>query len=151
LSVKIRLHRAGAKHRPFYRVVVTDSRFQRDGRFIEMLGYYDPMPSATMVKLDMPRVEHWLGRGAIASDTVRSLIKKAATMPTADQVAETARTRRATAVAEAGRMAPTRPAPEAGTKADGKIESRRPEARPPRRSTKPPDGETPTQKGEPSA
>jgi len=123
-------------------VVVADSRYQRDGRFIEMLGYYDPMPTATMVKLDMARVQHWLGRGATASDTVRSLIKKASAMPTAADVAGQARERRASAVTEAGRLAPARPSPEEG-KADGRVEARRPEARPvpPRRPPRPAGGE----------
>ena len=75
--VKIRLRRMGAKKAPFYRVVVADSRFARDGRFIEEIGYYDPMtePAAT-IKIDAEKAQKWLKAGAQPTDTVRVLLKK---------------------------------------------------------------------------
>ncbi len=74
--VVIRLARGGAKKRPFYRVVVADRRFPRDGRYIEQVGTYDPRTTQTQVNLKLDRVDHWVGVGAQPSDTVRSLIKK---------------------------------------------------------------------------
>lgn len=74
--VRIRLTRRGAKKKPFYRVVAADSRSPRDGRFIEQLGYYDPMKSPHVVKLDLERIDYWLGQGAQASETVAHLIEK---------------------------------------------------------------------------
>ena len=73
--VKIRLRRMGAKKAPYYRVVVADSRFPRDGRCIEELGTYDPMADVK-VKVDMERVKYWIANGAQPTDTVRGLIKK---------------------------------------------------------------------------
>lgn len=72
--VSIRLKRMGAKKRPTYRVVVADSRRFRDGKFIENLGLYNPLPKNPEVKLNMERVEYWMKKGAQPSDTVRSLI-----------------------------------------------------------------------------
>lgn len=74
--VKIRLRRMGAKKRPFYRVVVTDSRFARDGRFIEIIGYYDPTVDPPVLKVDTDKAQAWMGKGAQPSDTVRGLLKK---------------------------------------------------------------------------
>ncbi len=74
--VVIRLARGGAKKRPFYRVVVADRRFPRDGRYIEQVGTYDPRTTQTQINLKLDRVDHWVGVGAQPSDTVRSLIKK---------------------------------------------------------------------------
>ena len=74
--VKIRLRRMGAKKAPFYRVVVADSRFPRDGRFIEEIGTYDPMAEGENLKVDMERVKYWIANGAQPTDTVRGLIKK---------------------------------------------------------------------------
>lgn len=76
MATKIRLKRMGAKKRPFYRVVVADSRFPRDGRFIEELGYYDPTTNPATVKIDEEKALKWLATGAKASDTVKSLLKK---------------------------------------------------------------------------
>lgn len=75
--VSIRLMRMGGKKRPIYRVVVADSRRFRDGKIIERLGSYDPKPQVPLVKLDLARVEYWVGKGAQPSDTVRSLISRA--------------------------------------------------------------------------
>ena len=74
--VKIRLKRMGMKKKPFYRLVVTDSRNPRDGRFIEELGYYNPVSEPVALKIDHERAKYWLGVGAQPSDTVRGLLKK---------------------------------------------------------------------------
>ena len=74
--VKIRLKRLGAKKAPFYRVVVADSRYPRNGRFIEEIGYYDPMKNPAEIKLDNEKVEKWLKNGAQPTETVKSLIAK---------------------------------------------------------------------------
>lgn len=76
MAVKIRLRRMGAKKAPFYRIVVADSRFPRDGRFIEQVGYYDPTKNPVVVKLEEDKVKKWLENGAQPTDTVRSLLKK---------------------------------------------------------------------------
>ena len=73
--VKIRLTRKGAKNSPFYRVVVADGRFPRDGRFIETLGYYDPKKHPQIVELNEERAKHWLSKGADPSGTVKSLFR----------------------------------------------------------------------------
>jgi len=75
--VVIRLSRTGAKKRPFYHIVVADKRRARDGRFIENLGYFNPIAAGKDVRLslDLARAEHWIGQGAQASDRVKSLIK----------------------------------------------------------------------------
>ena len=74
--VKIRLRRMGAKKAPFYRVVVADSRYPRDGRFIEEVGYYDPMTNPATVKLDNEKIAMWIANGAQPTETVKSLIDK---------------------------------------------------------------------------
>ena len=74
--VKIRLRRMGAKKAPFYRVVVADSRYPRDGRFIEEAGYYDPMTNPATVKLDNEKIAKWIANGAQPTETVKSLIDK---------------------------------------------------------------------------
>ena len=75
--VKIRLRRMGAKKAPFYRVVVADSRFARDGRFIEEIGYYDPTKEPSVVKIDAEKAKQWLDNGAQPTDTVREKIGRA--------------------------------------------------------------------------
>lgn len=77
MSVKIRLKRVGAKNAPAYRVVVTDSRNPRDGRFIEEIGSYDPKKTGVNYALDLERVTYWVGVGALPSETVASMIEKA--------------------------------------------------------------------------
>ncbi len=72
----IRLRRSGSKKRPFFRVVVTDSRTARDSSFVEILGYYHPRSKPAVVKVDNERVRHWLGKGAQPSDSVRTLIAR---------------------------------------------------------------------------
>ena len=76
MAVKIRLKRIGTKKAPFYRVVVADSRYPRNGRFIEEIGYYDPMKPPAEIKLDNEKVEKWLKNGAQPTETVKSLIAK---------------------------------------------------------------------------
>ena len=75
--VKIRLRRVGAKKAPFYRVVVADSHFARDGRFIEEIGTYDPLTEPATIKIDMERAKYCISNGAQPTDTVRGLLKKA--------------------------------------------------------------------------
>ena len=74
--VKIRLRRMGAKKAPFYRIVVADSRFPRDGRFIEEVGVYNPSADSEKLKVDMERVQYWISNGTQPTDTVRGLLKK---------------------------------------------------------------------------
>ncbi len=76
MSVSIRLRREGAKNRPYYKVVVADSRSPRDGKFIEIIGTYDPKKTGHNSSLKLDRAEYWISKGAQPSDTVRSLIKK---------------------------------------------------------------------------
>ncbi len=74
--VKIRLKRMGAKKKPFYRIVVADSRTPRDGRFIEEIGYYNPLKEPAEIKVDAEKVKKWIGNGAPPTDTVKALLKK---------------------------------------------------------------------------
>ena len=74
--VKIRLRRMGAKKSPFYRIVVADSRYPRDGRFIEEIGTYNPLTEPSEVKVDADKVKEWIARGAQPTDTVKNLFKK---------------------------------------------------------------------------
>jgi len=76
MAVKIRLRRLGAKRAPFYRVVVADSRYPRDGRFIEEIGYYDPTKNPAEVKIDNDKAKQWIANGAQPTDTVKALLKK---------------------------------------------------------------------------
>ncbi|MBR5515575.1 MAG: 30S ribosomal protein S16 [Clostridia bacterium] len=76
MAVKIRLKRMGAKKAPFYRVVVADSRSPRDGRFIEEIGYYNPMTNPAEIKIDADKTTKWIADGAQPTETVKSLLKK---------------------------------------------------------------------------
>lgn len=76
MAVKIRLRRMGAKRAPFYRVVVADSRYPRDGRFIEEIGYFNPMTEPAEVKIDAEKAKKWISNGAQPTDTVKSILKK---------------------------------------------------------------------------
>ena len=76
MAVKIRLRRMGAKRAPFYRIVVADSRYPRDGRFIEEIGTYDPMKSEDNIKINEEAAQKWLANGAQPTDTVKDLFKK---------------------------------------------------------------------------
>ncbi|MBQ6065409.1 MAG: 30S ribosomal protein S16 [Clostridia bacterium] len=76
MAVKIRLRRMGAKKAPFYRIVVADARYPRDGRFIEEIGYYNPMTEPSTVKVDAEKAKQWIANGAQPTDTVKALLKK---------------------------------------------------------------------------
>ena len=76
MAVKIRLRRMGAKKAPFYRVVVADSRYPRDGRFIEEIGYYNPMANPAEIKIDVDAAKKWIANGAQPTETAKSLLKK---------------------------------------------------------------------------
>ncbi|MEA5012350.1 MAG: 30S ribosomal protein S16 [Angelakisella sp.] len=75
MAVKIRLRRMGAKKAPFYRIVVADSRYPRDGRFIEEVGYYDPTKNPSVVKVDAEKAKKWISTGAQPTDTVKAILK----------------------------------------------------------------------------
>ena len=77
MAVTIRLRRMGAKKAPFYRVVVADSRYPRDGRFIEEIGYYNPLEEPAVVKVDVEKAQKWIANGAQPTDTVKDLLKRA--------------------------------------------------------------------------
>jgi len=76
MAVKIRLRRMGAKKAPFYRIVVADSRYPRDGRFIEEIGYYNPTEDPAVIKVDADKAKQWITNGAQPTDTVKALLKK---------------------------------------------------------------------------
>ena len=80
MAVKIRLRRMGAKKAPFYRIVVAESRYPRDGRFIEEIGYYDPTKDPIVLKLDDEKVKTWIANGAQPTDRVKALLKKNGTI-----------------------------------------------------------------------
>ena len=80
MAVKMRLRRMGAKKRPFYRIVVADSRYPRDGRFIEEIGYYNPIMEPAEIKLDKELAMKWLKNGATPTDTVRDILSKEGVM-----------------------------------------------------------------------
>lgn len=82
MAVRIRLQRKGARHMAFYRIVVADSRSPRDGRFVEQLGYYDPLTDPADIKVDTEKVIEWLGKGAQPSETVKSLFSRIGIMET---------------------------------------------------------------------
>jgi small subunit ribosomal protein S16 len=83
MAVSIRLRREGTTNSPFFRVVVADARSPRDGKFIEMIGNYDPKKAGDNINLDVPRADYWISKGAQPSETVRSIIKKARAKTTA--------------------------------------------------------------------
>ncbi len=78
MAVKIRLRRMGAKKAPFYRIVVADSRYPRDGRFIEEIGTYDPTKNPSVISVDMEKADKWIATGAQPTDTVKKILKIAA-------------------------------------------------------------------------
>ena len=90
MAVSIRLRREGTKNRPYYRVVVADGRSPRDGKFIEIIGTYDPKQTGQNSSFNIERVEYWISKGAQPSDTVRSLIKKQKKVVTAEPASEAA-------------------------------------------------------------
>ncbi len=86
--VRIRLTRMGAKKRPFYRFVVADSRAPRDGRFIEILGYYNPIANPAELVVDKEKAQNWLNKGAQPSERVKHLFRKAGVLPDKEAVGE---------------------------------------------------------------
>ena len=90
MSVKIRLRRQGKKKAPFYRIVVADSRYASNGRFIEEIGYYNPLENPSVVKIDQEKAKKWIENGAQPTDTVKALMKKIEknSQPAAEQAAE---------------------------------------------------------------
>ena len=88
MAVSIRLRREGSKNRPYYRIVVADSRGPRDGKFIEIIGTYDPKLTGQNSSFSVERAEYWMSKGARPSDTVRSLIKKQKKTVTAEPASE---------------------------------------------------------------
>jgi small subunit ribosomal protein S16 len=88
MALKIRLSRIGATHQPHYRVVVTEARSRRDGAPVEVIGTYDPRTKGSQVKLDLDRVDYWIGQGAKPSDTLHSIIKRARRTPVPAAAAE---------------------------------------------------------------
>ena len=95
MAVAIRLRREGALNRPYFKVVVTDKRSPRDGKFIEIVGTYDPKKPGLNSTLKLDRIEHWISKGAQPSDTVRSLIKKTKNPEAAAKKAEAAAAKKA--------------------------------------------------------
>lgn len=79
MAVRIRLTRLGRKKQPFYRIIVADSESKRDGKFLDILGTYDPLQDPVVIKLDDAKLQDWLGKGALPTTTVKSLIKQAST------------------------------------------------------------------------
>jgi small subunit ribosomal protein S16 len=79
----IRMRKMGSKKRPFFRVVVTDSRIARDSSFVEIVGHYNPRTKPAKVEIDRERINHWIGKGAQLSDTVRTLLKRHVPVPAA--------------------------------------------------------------------
>jgi len=108
MAVAIRLRREGALNRPYFKVVVTDTRSPRDGKFIEIVGTYDPKKAGQNSTLKLDRIEHWISKGAQPSDTVRSLIKKAKNPEAAAKKAAAAAAKKA---APAPKPAPAPAAP----------------------------------------
>ncbi len=80
MAVKLRLKKMGAKQRPFYRIVAADSRFPRDGRFLEIVGTYNPITVPAEIKVDEEKALYWLNNGAMPTDTVRNILSKAGIM-----------------------------------------------------------------------
>jgi len=108
MAVAIRLRREGALNRPYFKVVVTDTRSPRDGKFIEIVGTYDPKKAGQNSTLKLDRIEHWISKGAQPSDTVRSLIKKTKNPEAAAKKAAAVAAKKA---APAPKPAPTPAAP----------------------------------------
>jgi small subunit ribosomal protein S16 len=108
MAVAIRLRREGALNRPYFKVVVTDKRSPRDGKFIEIVGTYDPKKTGQNSTLKLDRIEHWISKGAQPSDTVRSLIKKT-------KNPEAAAKKEAAAAAKKAAAAASKPAPAPAT------------------------------------
>jgi len=127
LAVKIRLARAGAKKAPFYRVVAADSRAPRDGRFIEILGRYNPRTTPSTVELDLDKIEGWLAKGAAPSEAVEKLIAIAKGEKEAPK-AQAKQSKKAQAKAAEAEKAPAEPAAEETPAEESAADSEEPEA-----------------------
>lgn len=133
MAVRIRLTRVGATKRPAYRVIAIDRRRSRDGRALEILGYYDPLTEPATVNLDTAKIQAWIGKGAQPSDTVAKLMRQAArpadaTVDKPKRATRAARpSRKAAAKAEAAAAAPAAPVAEAEAPAEA-AEANEPEA-----------------------
>src|SRR5687767_3774361 len=103
--VVIRMRKMGSKKRPFFRVIVTDSRTARDSSFVEIVGHYNPRTKPAKVDINRERIEHWVGKGAQLSDTVRTLMKNHATVPASAAEAASASAPSASADKTAGKSA----------------------------------------------
>ena len=110
MAVSIRLRREGTTNRPYYKVVVADSRSPRDGKFIEILGTYDPKKTDHNSTLKLDRIDHWISKGAQPSDTVRSLIKKNRKQSAGGSAEKTETAEQAPAPAQEAPAAPEEPA-----------------------------------------
>ncbi len=121
MAVKIRLKRTGATKRPCYRLVVADARSPRDGRFIEAIGFYDPLTTPATVRVDAARAAHWLGVGARPSDSARELLEREGVLPRTERrhparaAAAPAAADRPGEVPAAGEPTAVEPEPAAGT------------------------------------
>jgi len=102
MAVKIRLTRMGAKKKPFYRIVIADSKNPRDGRAIQEIGYYDPTTEPAVLKVDAEAAKNWLSKGAQPTETVRSLLKRAGVIPKTTFVKKAAETPETAAPADEG-------------------------------------------------
>ena len=120
MAVRIRLKRMGAKKRPFYRIVVANSTSPRDGRFIEQVGYYDPMTDPSTVKIDAEKALLWLGRGAQPSDTTADLFRKAGIIDQFTAAKAEAASKNAEAAAIRAAAAPPKAPPRKRTAAPAK-------------------------------
>lgn len=109
--VKIRLKRMGAKRRPFYRLIVADSQSPRDGRFIDQLGYYDPLTDPATIKIDEEKVSNWLSRGAQPSESARELLRRSGVLGGGGARAEVTATGAAATQAPAAVAEATDPTP----------------------------------------
>ncbi len=78
MAVRIRLTRLGRKKKPFYRIIVADSENKRDGKFLDIVGTYDPLQDPAVIKIDNEKLQNWIGKGALPTTTVKSLIKQSA-------------------------------------------------------------------------
>jgi small subunit ribosomal protein S16 len=139
LAVKIRLARAGAKKAPFYRVVAADSRAPRDGRFIEILGRYNPRTNPSTIEMDIEKIDAWIAKGAQPSETVAKLLAIAKNPEVAAPAKESGLSKKAQAkaeadakaaaeAAEAAAKAAAEPAPEAVAEVEEPVEAEAPEA-----------------------
>jgi len=136
MAVTIRLRREGALNRPYFKVVVADKRSPRDGKFIEIVGTYDPKKAGPNSTLKLNRIEHWISKGAQPSDTVRSLIKKTRNPEAAAKKAAAAAAKKATATPKAA------PAPVATEPAVAPAPAATTELAPPPAETTPPSPES---------